>query len=314
MAPVHSTSEPAVPVICGPTASGKSALAMRLADEAPVTIISADSRQLYQGFDIGTAKPTPQEQARVPHVGIDVAAPTERWSAWRWAVMARSAIREARAAGRVPVVVGGTGFYIRALVAPLASVPTLDAPRQAALSTWLDTLPHEELRRWCTVLDPERAARGPVQWRRAIEVALLTGTPLSTWHRRDAGDTAPLAVHYLVVDPGPSLAHRIEARVHAMLDAGWVLEVANLLARIPPTAPAWQSTGYDAVRAHVEGHVSLADATSRVIVDTRQYAKRQRTWFRHQLQEGAVTRLSPIDPDAIERVLAWWRAASGDLV
>ncbi len=314
MRPVHSTDEAAIPVICGPTAAGKSALAMHLAEQAPITIISADSRQLYEGFDIGTAKPTREERARVPHVGIDVAAPTERWSAWRWAVMARAAIREARAAGRFPVVVGGTGFYIRALVTPLASVPTLDAARLAALSGWLDALPHEELRRWCEALDPERAALGPVQWRRAIEVALLTGTPLSTWHRRDPGDAEPLPVRYLVVDPGPSLAHRIEARVQAMLEHGWVQEVEGLLARIPAAAPAWQSTGYDAIRAHVEGRITRADAAARVLVDTRQYAKRQRTWFRHQLREGPVTRLSPLEPSAVERALAWWRASSGDLV
>lgn len=304
---------PPVAIVCGPTGAGKSALAMRFADEAPVTIISADSRQLYRGFDIGTAKPTSEERSRVPHVGIDVAEPTERWSAWRWASFARVAIAEARAAGRIPLVVGGTGFYIRALVAPLVALPPLDPARREALAQWLDRLPADTLRAWCARLDPARAALGPVQWRRAIEVALLTGTTLSTWHAQGAralaaGHDAPLAARYLVVDPGATLASRIAERAHAMRAAGWVDEVRWLTTAVPATAPAWQATGYEALREHVSGRCSCDDAIARVIVETRQYAKRQRTWFRHQLRDGSVTRVAPDAPDDGERALAWWRA------
>lgn len=308
----HSLAADVVPVICGPTAAGKSAIALRLADLAPITIISADSRQLYRGFDIGTAKPTAAEQARVPHVALDVADPEERWSAWRWAVLARQAIVQARAQGRVPVVVGGTGFYVRALISPLASVPPLEETRRAALSAWLDAQSTERLRAWCQRLDAPRAALGPVQWRRAIEVALLTGTPLSAWHERDAGHAAPLAVRYLVVDPGDALAARIAARVEQMAQDGWVEEVAGLARQVAPLAPAWQSTGYDVLREHVEGRRTLRDALARVTIATRQYAKRQRTWYRHQLHDGPVTRLSPAEPDAWDHVLAWWRALTED--
>jgi tRNA dimethylallyltransferase len=302
----------AVPVICGPTAAGKSAVAMRLAEVAPITIISADSRQLFRGFDVGTAKPTPAEQAQVPHAAIDVAEPEERWSAWRWAVLARQAIAEARACGRVPVVVGGTGFYVRALVSPLATVPPLDEARRAELAAWLETQSPELLRSWCERLDPPRAGLGPVQWRRALEVALLTGTPLSMWHARDPGHATPLAVRYLVVDPGAALATRIAARVDEMVRHGWVDEVAGLAAHVPPQAPAWQATGYDVLREHVEGRRSLRDALAQVTIATRQYAKRQRTWYRHQLHDGPVTRLSPAAPDAWDHVLAWWRAFTED--
>ena len=321
-----------VPVICGPTGAGKSRLAMALAErvavaspEAPaLTIISADSRQLYRGFDIGTAKPTVAEQRLVPHVGVDVADPTERWSAWQWADLARAAIQEARRLGREPVVVGGTGFYLRALAAPLATVPPLDAARREALGAWLDALPRETLREWCARLDPPRAALGPVQWHRAVEVALLTGHPLSTWYRTpvsrdgeaaegEAAPVTPVPVRYLVVDPGPSLSQRIADRVHEMVAGGWLAEVERLMAEVPASAAAWQATGYGALREHLEGRCSRDAAIARVIVETRQYAKRQRTWFRHQLREGPVTRISPVDPAAVDRALAWWRASPEDL-
>ena len=296
-----------VAVVCGPTAAGKTALALQFAAQAPVTIISADSRQIYRGFDIGTAKPTVAEQAAVPHVGLDVAEPTERWSAWQWARLAHEAIAAARRAGRVPLVVGGTGFYIRALATPLAPLPPLDPDARAGLAALLDTMDSEELRRWCLRLDPERAALGPVQWRRAIEVALLTGTRLSAWHAQ-APALPAVPVRYLVVDPGPPLADRIAARVETMVADGWVDEVTALVAAVPPSAPAWQATGYGAVRDVVEGRRSIEEAVARITIDTRQYAKRQRTWFRHQLVEGPVTRVAPDQPEAYERALAWWRA------
>jgi tRNA dimethylallyltransferase len=204
---------PPIAVLCGPTAAGKSALALAFARTVPTTIISADSRQIYRGFDLGTAKPTREELALVPHAGVDVADPTERWSAWQWASMARRAIEEARDAGRVPLVVGGTGFYIRALVTPLAPIPPLDARARASLAHWLDTLSPDELQRWCARLDTPRAALGPTQWRRAVEVALLTGVPLSVWHAQSR-PLPPLAVRYLVVDR--------EDRHHLLSDLRWL--------------------------------------------------------------------------------------------
>ena len=298
-------------VVCGPTAAGKSALVMALARQLPVTIVSADSRQIYRGFDIGSAKPTAAERAAVPHVGIDVAAPEERWSAWRWARLARAAIREARAGGRVPIVVGGTGFYIRALAQPLAEVPTLDAGRREALDRFLDAQPPGTRQRWCARLDPPRATLGPAQWRRAIEVALLTGRPLSDWHT-EPGAADALPMRHVVVDPGAALHGRIEARVQAMLDAGWIEEVEALAQSVDGAAPAWQATGYGAVLEHVRGTLARDAMVEQVVIRTRQYAKRQRTWFRHQLPPLAVRRVSSLSPDVVATVARWANAPEED--
>jgi tRNA dimethylallyltransferase len=297
-------TEPPLLVVCGPTAAGKSALVMALAERYPVTVVSADSRQIYRGFDIGSAKPNRAEQAAVPHVGIDVARPEERWSAWAWARMARAAIAEARAAGRIPVVVGGTGFYIRALAQPLAEVPVLDRARREALDRYLERQPPGTRQRWCARLDPPRAALGPAQWRRAVEVALLTGRPLSDWHS-EAGPAEAPAMRYVVVDPGAVLAERIERRVHSMLAAGWLAEVEALAAEVPLTAPAWQATGYGAVLGHVQGVLSREAMVEQVVIRTRQYAKRQRTWFRHQLPPLLVRRVSSMSPDVLATVAEW---------
>ena len=296
-------------VICGPTAAGKSALALRLAERVGAAVLSADSRQLYRHFDVGTAKPTVAERARVPHFGVDVAEPTERWSAARWADGCAVWLQEAAAQGRTPLVVGGTGFYLRALSEPLFEEPPLDAGRRAELAGWLATLPLSELRRWVERVDPERAHLQRTQLTRAVEVALLSGRRLSEWHAR-AARPARHVLRYLVVDPGPVLADRIAGRVDAMLDAGWVAEVAALTDRVPADAIAWKASGYDALRRHVRGELSLAEARELVLIETRQYAKRQRTWFRHQLAASAVLRVNPDDPNADEVVLAWWHAAT----
>lgn len=293
-----------IPVICGPTAAGKSALALQIAERHGATIISADSRQIYRGFDIGTAKPTAAEQQRVAHRGIDLVDPTERFSAARWAERARGWIADVAR----PMVVGGTGFYIRALAEPLFEEPQLDEARRAALAAELDQLSGEELRRWCERLDPARARLGRTQRLRAIETALLTGLPISDWHRR-APRAKGVTLRYLVVDPGPSLRHRIAERIQVMLKAGWEDEVRSLAARVPATAPAWKATGYATVRALVEGSLSREAAIERVLIDTRQFAKRQRTWLRHQLPAPRVVRLDPAAADALARADAWFRGA-----
>ncbi len=294
-----------LPVICGPTAAGKSALALRLAERVGAAILSADSRQLYRGFDAGTAKPTRAERARVPHFGIDAAEPTERWSAARWADACAVWIEEAAALGRAPLVVGGTGFYLRALAEPLFEEPPLDAGHREAMAAWLATLSLPELRRWAEAFDPDRAHLQRTQLTRSVEVALLTGRRLSDWHA-SASRPAVRELRYLVVDPGAVLAERIARRVDAMLDAGWVAEVATLTERVPAETIAWKASGYDALRRHLRGELSLAEARELVVIETRQYAKRQRTWFRHQLAPPAVQRVNPDDPDAEEIVLAWW--------
>lgn len=297
-------------VITGPTASGKSALALALAERFPLTILSADSRQIYRGFDTGTAKPSGAELAAVPHRGIDVVAPIERYSAAAWAAAAEGWIAESRAALRAPLVVGGTGFYIRALVAPLFAEPPLDPRSRAELGDALAELDTAELRRWTRTLDPARAHLGRAQLLRAVEVALLTGVPISEWHRRSPGAPRRRA-RYLVLDPGAPLAGRIEARVHWMLSAGWEAEVAALLAAVPSAAPAWNASGYRAVRDLVEGRISRERAIERTVIDTRQYAKRQRTWIRNQLRDEDVTFLDPLSPEALESAAAWFSRDDG---
>lgn len=298
-------AERALAVICGPTASGKSALALRIAETAGGFILSADSRQVYRGFDIGTAKPTAAEQARVPHAGIDVADPHERFTAADWAAAVPGWLGEAQAQGLRPLVVGGTGFYLRALFAPLFMEPELSLERRRALRSLFDRMPADELRRWCLALDPARAALGRAQWERAIEVALLTGRRISEWHA--SHPRAPVTTaRYLVLDPGAALATAIVDRIDAMLASGWLDEVRALAERVDPAARAWTATGYEDLRQVVTGAVAIERARERVIIATRQYAKRQRTWFRHQLASQDVTRLDPRAPDAFDRAMDWF--------
>jgi len=293
--------------VVGPTAAGKSALAMALAERHGLAIVSADSRQVYRGFDIGTAKPSSSDRGRVPHYGIDVVEPTERNSAHRWAEAAEGWIAAATRAGTPPLVVGGTGLYVRTLVQPLDAVPPLDASRRAALAPWLATLSRSDLVRWCQRLDPQRAHLGRTQLSRAVETALLTGERLSTALGQAA---SPLReVRYLLVDPGAVLATRIERRVQEMLAAGFLEEVARLQRGLPAEAPAWNASGYGVLREHLAGLRTRRDAVERVIIETRQYAKRQRTWFRHQLPAATVTHVDPTSPDALAVAEAWWMAA-----
>ncbi len=302
-------------IIVGPTAAGKSALAMQLARARGLAIVSADSRQVYQQFDIGTAKPSLADRQAVPHFGLDVVPPTMRYSAHAWAIDATRWSREAAQAGTTPLIVGGTGLYVKALVSPLDPVPALEPERRDALRSWLATCPLDEVTRWCRRLDPARAQLGRTQLLRAVETALLAGTRLSDALRSVSGaEASPEALsvasaRYLVIDPGPVLAVRIANRVHQMIADGFVQEVERLRQTIAPDAPAWTASGYRVVRDALDagGGVRALDAAiERVIIETRQYAKRQRTWFRHQLPADQVTRIDPDAPDALERVLGWW--------
>lgn len=294
-------------IICGPTGAGKSALALALARAHPATIISADSRQIYRGFDIGTAKPSKREQKQQPHRGIDIVDPTDRYSAARWAEGARAWIAESVAAQRTPLVVGGAGLYLRALTDPLFDEPPLDPVKREALEAELATMSVAELKRWCERLDPPRAHLGRTQLLRAITVALLSGTRISAWHAHEPR-AAELSARYLVVDPGTGLSAKLDERFASMLEAGWEREVVRLMRTVPADAPAWNGTGYKWIRAAVLGEVSRQDALAKVRIDTRQYAKRQRTWFRHQLPAARVTRIDPSAPDALEQAMRWWNA------
>jgi tRNA dimethylallyltransferase len=294
-----------VGVICGPTASGKSAIAEWLAQRAPLAIISADSRQIYRRFDIGTAKPSAAERDRVEHHGIDIIEPGERYSAAAWAEGADGWIADARDRNVEPMVVGGTGLYIRALFEGIFEEPPLDDSARSALAEHLAPLSLDELRRWVERLDPSRAHLGRTQLLRSIEVALLTGQRISALHRERARRPR-WRPRYLLVDPGPVLADRIASRIDAMFDRGWPDEVHELMRNVPQDAPAWKATGYDAVRRFVAGDLSRSAAHEEILISTRQYAKRQRTWFRHQLPAELITRIDPTRSDWHAEAARWF--------
>lgn len=247
----------------------------------------------------------------VPHRGIDVTEPTERYSASRWATEAMEWIAEAKNERRAPLIVGGTGFYIRALFEPLFDAPSLDPERRASLSEWLDEHPLSMLREWCSILDSAKSHLGRTQLSRAIETALLAGRRLSELQmesqQRESDFTPRLEPHYLVVDPGAKLNEHIEHRVDSMLNEGWIDEVNSLMGHVPLDAPAWKASGYRVVRSLAEGTIDLSSARARIIIETRQYAKRQRTWLRHQIGGANVTRVDPDNPDFEATVERWWK-------
>ena len=292
-------------VICGPTAAGKSAVALALAARPGALSIGADSRQIYRGCDIGTATPTPAERASIEHRGIDIADATERFSASRWASVAVDAVHEARSRGMDPVVVGGSGFYLRALFAPLFDEPPLDPARRADLQRFLAELSLSELRRWCAAVDPAVAHLGRTQLLRALEVGTLTGTRLSRL-QAERSRPARFTARYLLVDPGATLQARIARRVREMLDAGWEGEVRDLMRSVPADAPAWNASGYGVIRRLAEGQIGRDAAIQEIVIETRQYAKRQRTWFRHQIGNSSVVLLDPDASDAAAVAERWW--------
>ena len=296
-----------IAIVCGPTAAGKSALATAIAERVGAVILSADSRQVYRHFDIGTAKPSPGDRARVPHRGVDLIEPTDRYSAAAWAADVEVWRSEADAARRPVIVVGGTGFYLRALETPLFESPPLDATARALVQAELAAVPTDVLRDRVSAIDPSRASFGRTQLLRALEVHALTGVPLSEWQRERARE-ATVRPNYLVVDPGAVLRERIAARIDRMLAQGWEREVAQLAQTVPAEAPAWNACGYGALRDALDGTATRAAAIERTIIETRQYAKRQRTWFRHQLPVDRVSHVDPLSRTALDEAMAWYHA------
>lgn len=299
--------KPLVPVIVGPTAVGKTAVAGALAEHWPVTVISADSRQVYRGLDIGTAKPEPEILARVPHLGIDLVEPGERYSAGRYARDA-SGWLAGLPADRRPVVVGGTGFYVRALADGLFREPPMDADRRERLRRWARTA--ERLGEWAVRLDPGYRGGGRQRAARAVEVALLTGRPLSWWQARAKaeGIMRPWYVHLTL--PRAVLRRRIERRVRVMLQRGLVDEARAALDRgIAPDAPGLDAVGYREVVRHLSGELPEAQLAEQITVATRRYAKRQETWFRRQLLGHPVITLDATDAPGLlaGRIAELWK-------
>lgn len=285
-----------VPVLVGPTAVGKTAVALALAAHWPLEVISADSRQVYRRLDIGTAKPSRKEQARVPHHGVDLVDPGARYSAGHFARDGVCWLDEIRSRGKLPVVVGGTGLYVRALAEGLFAEPSLDVARRRALDAWTARLEAIELLRWAARLDPGFRGGGRQRAARAIEVALLSGRPLSYWQQaaRAQGSLDPWYIVLTV--PRPVLHQRIARRAEEMVRRGLIEEVASVLTEgHGPKTPGLDGIGIREAVEYLHGLRPRESVAGAIAVGTRQYAKRQETWFRHQLT-GRVTTLDATRP------------------
>lgn len=269
--------------IVGPTASGKTTLALELGERLGAEVVSADSRQVYRRLDVGTAKPTAAERARVPHHCLDLVDPEETFDAARFCDAAHTAIADAGRRGRPVLVVGGTGLYVRALARGLCAAPRGDDALRAALAA----VPAEERRRRLAAVDPAAAARihpnDTFRTIRALEVAAVSGRPLSAWQAAHAfaGSTfEPLLI--ALACASDDLDARIARRARDMLDRGFLDEVRALAVTVPADAPAWRTVGYREMRACVEGRADVEAAFAATVRATRQFARRQRTWLRRE--------------------------------
>jgi tRNA dimethylallyltransferase len=295
--------------IVGPTASGKSALALRFAQLLPVEIVSCDSQQVYVGMDIGTGKPTPAERQAVPHHLLDVVLPTEVFHAARWAALARVAIGHIITRGRVPLVVGGTGLYLRALLTGLFEAPPPQAAIRERHRAEAKDRGVEVLHGRLAMIDPDTAAR--VQPRdlmrvsRALEVYEQTGVPISVLRRRSVAAPDFKAATLVLDPPMDILRERIAGRLDAMMAAGFLDETRDLRERFGGGARALSALGYEQLGDHLDGLSSLEEAVSAAKVATMGYARRQRTWFRKEA--GAWRVETKPDPDAVVR---WWQEFS----
>jgi tRNA dimethylallyltransferase len=299
-------SNPNAILIAGPTASGKSALALRLAESIGGTIINADSMQVYRDLRIITARPVPQEEERAPHLLYGHVDAAENYSTGRWCIDAATAMAEARRCGRLPILVGGTGLYFKALTTGLAAVPPIPAAiraqvRERLAADGVAPLYAELLRR-----DPAAANRimpgDRSRITRALEVVLATGRSLADWHREGMPPSvdAPSALKIFLAVDRAELYRRIDSRFDAMLASGALDEVQELAARgLDPALPAMKAHGVPWLIRHLRREITLAEAAEGGKRDTRRYTKRQTTWFRHQLPDSKW--LSPEDAERTVR-------------
>jgi tRNA dimethylallyltransferase len=295
LAPVARGLRPLIAIV-GPSAAGKSALALRLARERGGEIVSCDSLQVYRGLDIGSAKATPEERRTVPHHLLDVRDPNEEFSAAEYARLARAALAQIAARGRIPIVAGGTGLYLRALLQGLFEGPSRDAALRARLTSLAERFGDARLHRLLSRADPRAAARiGPrdrVRIVRALEVYRATGRPLSEHHQAAAAGAAkglgdPLegfSVLLLGIAPERSaLRAAVERRTLEMFERGLLEEVRGLLARgYGPALRPMRAIGYRQAVEVLAGATDVDTARRDIVTATMQYAKRQMTWFRRQ--------------------------------
>ncbi|MDZ7643919.1 MAG: tRNA (adenosine(37)-N6)-dimethylallyltransferase MiaA [Woeseiaceae bacterium] len=306
------------PVIClmGPTASGKTTIALRLADRLPVDLVSVDSALVYRGMNIGTAKPDAGTLARYPHRLIDIREPEAAYSAGAFVRDALVAIRDSHDNDRVPLLVGGTMLYFRALTRGMAELPTADATVRRELDAAAARRGWPDLHRDLAAVDPAAARRispnDSQRIQRALEVYRLSGRPLSDWQHA----TAPAAnLEFLRIGLLPAaradLHARIATRLDAMLDNGFVDEVRALRRRPGLTAasPSMRAVGYRQLWAYLAGDCDLETARERALAATRQLAKRQITWLR---TEPALNRVDPLEAGSFDTIWSLIRGACGE--
>jgi tRNA dimethylallyltransferase len=298
---------PPLIAIVGPTASGKSTLALRLARARGGEIVSCDSLQVYRGLDIGSAKPTREEQRDVRHHLVDVVDPGDLFSAAEYARRGRAAVADVTDRGRLPIVAGGTGLYLKALLEGLFEGPARDEARRRRLEGLAERFGEQRVHRLLCRLDPEAAARiGPrdrIRIVRALEVYWATGQPISAHHRVGSEPLSGYRVLLLGLHPDRDALRRVvERRTREMFERGLLDEVRGLLDRgLSPELRPLQAIGYREAVAVLRGEMSREDAERAIVTATMRFAKRQMTWFRHQADVTWFT-----DPEkAFDAALEW---------
>jgi len=284
----ESDLEITIPVIAGPTATGKTATAVIVAEELNCEIISADSRQIYRGMEIGTGAPSAEELQTVTHHLLSCIDPDERVSAGEFAVMAREVINDIFDRGKTPLIVGGSGLYIRALIDGLAPIPPADNDLRKSIASRIDERGMEVIIEELRKSDPEYAEKIGVnnsrRLIRALEVYELTGRSFSDWHRDHQVKPWCQPVFFALNRPREELHEVIESRIDGMLDNGWLCEIETLkehyhgFDNLPPAVT--EALGYRELNRYLRNEISLEEARDLIIISTRQFAKRQITWFR----------------------------------
>jgi tRNA dimethylallyltransferase len=298
---------PPAALIAGPTASGKSALALALAEKAGGIVINADSAQVYRDLRLVSARPTPAEEARAPHRLYGYRDGARPCSAADWAADARAEIDSAHSAGKLPILVGGTGMYIRTLLDGIAPVPAIDPEIRSAVRA----LPVAEAHAALSLEDPEAAARlrptDTIRVARALEVVRSTGKPLAKWQEERSGGIADRIrlKALLLLPPRDWLAERCDLRFGKMMSEEGLAEVSSLLARnLDPALPVMRAIGVAEIGAYLRGEIDRAEALRLGLIATRQYAKRQYTWFSRQPPADWPLLTEPLDCDAPANALA----------
>lgn len=278
-----------IPILCGPTGSGKTSVALEIATKLPIEIISADSRQMIKHLDIGTAKPTQEEQKQVRFHLVDIIEPGKDYSAFKFIEDTDKAIKQIISNGHIPVIVGGTGLYLKALTDGIFDIESDNSKVRIEIEKELEELGVEKMYNKLKEVDPEEAARfhpnNKVRIIRALEIFRLTGKPKSELAKSASYKKSRHQFHFYCLNPSrEKLYQSIENRVDKMMEAGLLDELKGLIERgMAASVQKMNVIGYDELLNHINGNSSLEDAVLLIKQNSRRYAKRQVTWFRHQI-------------------------------